>query len=108
MLLVTGGSPGLGAASSLTEVYNLSLGVTFRWRYAGELPSPRWGLRSAVLGGVIHVSGGQQGEGGDLTASSEVLSWNSTTEAWDLAGRMDRSRYLHALTVAPSFCTPSL
>ena len=42
------------------------------WRSTGNLPSPRYGLRGASVGGVFHVTGGRAG--GFLTKS--VLVWD--------------------------------
>ena len=64
------------------------------WREAGQLPSPRAGLRAARLGDeVIYVTGGL-----DQGPTDDILSWSPDTESWSLAGSLAAARTLHGVT----------
>ena len=58
-------------------VYSAGSPLVWREVEGGELPSPRQGLPATVLGDVLHVTGGY--DGNYLTS---VLSWNPAGETW--------------------------
>ena len=64
------------------------------WREAGQLPSPRSGLRAAKLGQVVHVSGGRD----DGSFLDSILSWDPDTESWSQAGVLTAARDSHGVT----------
>ena len=70
----------------------------FAWREVegGELPSPRSGLRAAMVGDVLHVTGGY--DGNDLTS---ILAWDPDTESWQDAGELHVGRAFHAAVAVP-------
>ena len=106
VLLVTGGYNDQFLSS--TEVLSYPDGQA--WREVGPLPSPRYGLRGASLAGVLHVTGGSDGNNfhyitfttntGDNYYDA-VLAWDPVTEEWSQAGKMDRGRDYHAITALP-------
>ena len=55
---------------------------------AGDLPSPRYGLRGATLGGIFHVTGGYSAGAWQNPEMTEVLAWNFEAEAWAPVGNM--------------------
>ena len=63
------------------------------WREAGQLPSPRLGLRAARLGQAIFVTGGADGSYID-----SILSWSPDTESWSQAGVLAAARFYHGVT----------
>ena len=71
-------------------------GLHWREVEGGELPSPRNYLRAAMVGDVLHVTGGY---GGSYLTS--ILAWDPDTEAWQDAGRLDVGRYSHAAVAVP-------
>ena len=109
VLLVTGGFTTGYIHLSSTEVLSYPDGQA--WRKVGPLPSPRAGLRGASLDGVIHVTGGQDGNNfhhffltknpkGNIVFDS-VLAWDPVAETWSEAGKMDQGREVHAITPLP-------
>ena len=78
----------------------------FAWREVegGELPSPRSGLRAAMVGDVLHVTGGhlppdQPGrDGPDITS---ILAWDPVAESWQDAGELHVARNYHAVVEIP-------
>ena len=73
-------------------VYSSSGGLDWREVEGGELPSARDGLRAAMVGDVLHVTGGF--DGNYLTS---ILAWDPDTESWTGAARdLAAPRYLHA------------
>ena len=68
----------------------------------GELPTPRYAPRAAVVDNVIYVTGGE------LTAHeangffTEILSWDPSTESWQQAGNLAVARYYYAAAAIPS------
>ena len=73
-------------------------GLHWREVEGGELPSPRSGLRAAMVGDVLHVTGGH--DGNDLTS---ILAWDPDTEAWQDAGELNVGRSDHAVVAIPDF-----
>ena len=71
-------------------------GLHWREVEGGELPSPRWGLRAAMVGDVLHVTGGA--DGNHLTS---ILAWDPDTESWQDAGEVNVERYDHAAVAVP-------
>ena len=63
----------------------------------GDLPSPRYELRAAVVENVLYVSGGE--DGNELTA---ILSWDPLQEKWTHAGDLKVARDGHAAVAIPS------
>ena len=64
------------------------------WREAGLLPSPRADLCAAKVGDLLHVTGG----GYFSSDMDEILTWDSVSEAWSVAGHMKTARESHAVT----------
>ena len=62
----------------------------------GELPSVRHGLRAAMVGDVLHVTGGN--DANDLTS---ILAWDPYTESWQDAGELNVGRYFIAAVAVP-------
>ena len=71
-------------------------GLQWREVAGGELPSPRSGLRAAMVGDVLHVTGGY--DGSRLTS---ILAWDPDTESWQDAGSLNVARDYHAVVVVP-------
>ena len=68
-----------------------SVGLDWREVKGGELPSARTGLRATMVGDILHVTGGA--DGNYLTS---ILAWDPDTESWTAAGDLAVPRYLHA------------
>ena len=64
------------------------------WREAGLLPSFRYSLRAAKVGDLLHVTGGYDAYG-DL---DEILTWDSVSESWSVAGHLKTARESHGVT----------
>ena len=65
----------------------------------GQLPSPREGLRAALVGDILFVTGGEDEDYNELTS---ILSWDPVAESWQTAGDLDVGRYSHAAVVVPT------
>ena len=90
ILLVTGGE-GRGLRNlDTTEVFPYTGPNAGRWREAGLLPSHRTGLRAAKIGNLLHVT--------DTKFLDEILTWDSASESWSVAGHMKTARSRHAVT----------
>ena len=72
-------------------------GSQLEWRETGHLPTPRIGLRAAVIENHIYVTGGY--DGNYLT---EILRWDPSTESWQKAGDFALPRHFHAAVAIPS------
>ena len=59
----------------------------------GELPSPREGLRTALVGNLLFVTGGEEDNHSDLTS---ILAWDQVTESWQPSGNLAVRRHFHA------------
>ena len=72
----------------------------FAWREVegGELPSARSGLRAAMVGDVLHVTGGFDDDNNKLTS---ILAWDPVAESWQDAGRLNVARDGHAAVAVP-------
>ena len=71
-------------------------GIDRRVVEGGEFPSARDGPRAAMVGDVLHVTGGQ--DGNILTS---ILAWDPDTESWQDAGELNVARSSHAVVVVP-------
>ena len=71
-------------------------GLQWREVAGGELPSAREGLRAAMVGDVLHVTGGAYGN-----ALTSILAWDPDTESWQDAGRLNVARMYHAAVAVP-------
>ena len=71
------------------------------WREVegGELPSPRFGLRATLVGDILFVTGGWDGNN-ELTS---ILSWDPVTESWQSAGDLVATREYHAAVAVPEW-----
>ena len=65
----------------------------------GQLPSPRWGPRVTLVGGILFVVGGVDGDNDHLTS---ILSWDPVAESWQPAGDLAVGRVFHAAVALPS------
>merc|ERR1712192_382821 len=103
VLLVTGGFSFSGSyfgTLSSTEVAVYSSGGRLEeWREVegGELPSTRGSLRATLVGDILFVSGGWDGNN-HLTS---ILSWDPVTESWQAAGDLAVGRDDHAAVAIP-------
>ena len=72
------------------------LRLRLRWREVegGELPSARDGLRAAMVGDVLHVTGGVYG----LTT---ISAWDPVTESWQDVGDLNVKKACHAAVALP-------
>ena len=72
----------------------------FAWREVegGELPSPRSGLRAAMVGDVLHVTGGADDDNNFLTS---ILAWDPVAELWQHVGDLAVARSLQAAVAIP-------
>ena len=64
----------------------------------GQLPTPRIGLRAAVVDNHIYVTGGLDSQHN----LAEILRWDPSTESWQRAGSFVVERYYHAAVAIPS------
>ena len=72
-------------------------GLDWREVEGGELPSARQGLRAAMVGDVLYVTGGYGTGDYDTEALTSILAWDPDTESWTGAARdLAVPRYLHA------------
>ena len=68
----------------------------------GQLPTPRRGLRAAVVDNILYVTGGH-GDGHDFYIDyMTILFWNSSTETWQLTSELAVGRERHAAVAVPS------
>ena len=71
-------------------------GLHWRGVAGGELPSARRYFRAAMVGDVLHVTGGAYGN-----ALTSILAWDPDTESWQDAGRLNVARDGHAAVAVP-------
>ena len=115
MILVTGGYSTDVAEYKSTEVASYSQGGPF-WRFAGNLPASRRGLRAVQFGNTIIVTGGETDGLQDIQPftstttttkypnprppdpyySTTVLTWDPSSETWSKIGRLNLGRAYHA------------
>ena len=77
-------------------VYSADSPLVWREVEGGELPSPRSGPRATVVGDVLYVTGGY--DGNYLTS---VLSWNPAGKTWQEVGNLAVGRESHAAVAVP-------
>ena len=80
-------------------VYSAGSPLVWREVEGGELPSPRYGLRATVVGDVLYITGGRDGNNIYLTS---MLSWNPAGETWQDVGNLAVAREYHAAVVVPA------
>ena len=68
-------------------------GLEWREVEGGELPFGRYGLRAAMVGDVLHVTGGSDRHH-DFTS---ILAWDPVAESWRDVGDLSVARYDHAI-----------
>ena len=110
MLLVTGGIDSDDHWQDKTDVFDYTIPHAGIWRTAGRLPSPRYGLRAAMVGDLLHVTGGYDPDSGDM---DEILAWDSVSETWSVAGHMETGRENHGVTevslaVVADYCSANI
>ena len=79
-----------------TELFPLTGPGAGSWREAGLLPSPRYGLRAAKVGELLHVTGGYNAD--SFSDMEEILTWDSVSESWSVVGHMETARWSHGVT----------
>ena len=72
-------------------------GLHWREVAGGGLPSGRSGLRASMVGDVLHVTGGYDGN----NRLTSILAWDPVAESWQDAGRLNVARYCHAAVAVP-------
>jgi len=93
VLVTGGGNRGAGPLDS-TEMM-----VDFKaWRPAADLPSARYGLRTASLDNKLFLFGGWDTS---LSLLDSILSYNPLTDSWQSAGNMNVPRAGHTVAVFP-------
>ena len=80
-------------------VYSAGSPLVWREVEGGELPTPRYGLQSIVVGDVLYASGGRDDDSNHLTS---VLSWNPAGETWQEVGNLAVARLYHAAVAVPT------
>ena len=93
---------------STIQVAVYSKGKKINWRQlkSGELPTPRWGLKAAMVGDILYVTGGRDRDldtvkktkRNDLTS---ILAWDPVSESWKAAGNLNVARSDHAAVAIP-------
>ena len=81
-------------------------GLQWREVAGGELPTPRWGLKAAMVGDILYVTGGRDRDldtvkktkRNDLTS---ILAWDPVSESWKAAGNLNVARSDHAAVAIP-------
>ena len=72
-------------------------GLHWREVDGGELPSARSTLRAAMVGDILHVTGGNV-IANDLTS---ILAWDPVAESWQDVGELNVGRAYHAAVAVP-------
>ena len=72
-------------------------GLHWRVVEGGELPSTRYGLRAAMVGDVLHVTGGVYPN----NVLTSILAWDPDTESWQDVGELNVGRFNHAAVAIP-------
>ena len=70
--------------------YTSDSALSWRTVETGDLPSAREGLKAAVVGNVVYVSGGWNH--GDNDIFTAILSWDPLQEKWTHAGDLKMAR----------------
>ena len=79
-------------------VYSSGSHLDWREVEGGQLPSPRWGPRVTLVGGILFVVGGVDGDDEHLTS---ILSWDPVAESWQPAGDLAVPRDFPAAVAVP-------
>ena len=79
-------------------IFYTGCGSQLEWRETGHLPTPRIGLRAAVIENHIYVTGGYDW----YNSFTEILRWDPSTESWQHAGDIAVKRFRHAAVAIPS------
>ena len=88
----------------LSELKKISQpgGLLLQWQptllESGDLPSAGGGLRAAMVGDIIHVTGGSDADYNDFTS---ILAWDPVAETWNAVGDMHVARSYHAAVAVP-------
>ena len=71
------------------------------WREVegGQLPSPRFAPKAAMVNKIIFITGGSDDSWNDMTS---IFSWDPPTESWQQAGNLAVARSYHAAVAIPS------
>ena len=73
-------------------------GLHWREVEGGELPTVMRGLRAAMVGDILHVTGGHDDDVNNLTS---ILAWDPVAESWQDVGDLNVARYSHAAVAIP-------
>ena len=83
-------------STEVASYSQLSQGGPF-WRFAGNLPASRRGLRAVQFGNTIIVTGGQSlQDHQEPNYPTAVLMWDPSSETWSDIGRLNFGRAYHA------------
>ena len=74
-------------------------GLQWREVAGGDLPSARYGPRAAMVGDVLHVTGGNDI---DYNYPTSILAWDPVAESWQDVGELNVGRYYHAAVAIPN------
>jgi len=91
--LVAGGRGAIGQLVSSTELLEETGSA---WVYTGELPSPRDGIRGAIIDNKILMTGGFYDD--EYSATDEILEFDPQGR-WSSIGKMSQPRGDHAVSV---------
>ena len=70
----------------------------------GQLPSPRYAPRAAMVNDIIYITGGADDSANEMTS---IFSWDPPTESWHQAGNLAVARESHAAVAIPSLIIES-
>ena len=74
-------------------------GSQLEWREVetGQLPTPRAGLKAAVVDNYFYVTGGD-----DHNKLTEILRFDPSTNSWQQVGNLAQERHDHSAVAIPS------
>ena len=64
------------------------------------LPSPREGLRAALVDNILYITGGIDGTFNGILGS--ILAWDPVGEFWQPVGNLAVARFYHAALAVPT------
>ena len=64
----------------------------------GSLPSPREGLRAALVDDILYMTGGING----TNELGSILAWDPVGEFWQPVGNLAVARFYHAALAVPT------
>jgi len=102
VILITGGwdaEDGNFLSSTEVAIYTSDSQLEWMEMESGHLPTPRRGMKAAVIDNDIYVTGGEGDDYNDLT---EILRWDPSAESWQQAGSLAVARSYHAAVAIPS------